>query len=58
MNWKMNGPPLDGRADFPSIYVTSRLVNSAIGYLAHIIHNKKNKESKAKQQTKQHLQAY
>lgn len=53
----MNGRPLDGRTDLPSIYVTSRLVNSAIGYLAHIIHNQTNNESKAEQKTKQHLQA-
>lgn len=47
-------PPVDGRTDFDQtcIDVSSKLVYSAIGYLAHIIRNKTNILSKAKQQTK------
>lgn len=40
----MNGPLLDRRTNFDQTRtdVSSRLVNSAIAYLAHMIHNKAN----------------
>lgn len=50
----MNGPPLDRRTDVDQtcIDVSSRLVNSIIGYLAHVIHNKTNILNYKRQQTK------
>lgn len=50
----MNGPLLDRRTDVDQtcIGVSSRLVSSIIGYLAHVIHNKTNILNYKRQQTK------